>query len=46
MPLDIQTAAFAVALDRLPGDLINRVLEITAHENGSFTLVEYELPRK
>lgn len=45
MPLEIQTAAFACVLNRLPRDLVNRVLEITAHEDGSHTLVEYELPK-
>ena len=43
MRREVQKAAFAVALDSLPGDLTNRAIEVTAQHSG-FVLVEYALP--
>ncbi|MFD2645257.1 DUF5615 family PIN-like protein [Pseudomonas japonica] len=44
MTRDIQKLAFTVLLQRLPADLVNRAIEVTAQRGGRFTLVEYAIP--
>jgi len=44
MTREIQKTAFAVVLQYLPADLINRAIEVTVQRDGRFTLVEYAIP--
>lgn len=39
-----QIAAFEYVLEELPADLVNRAIEVTVHEDGSFSLTEYAIP--